>query len=371
MSHQIENNQIAYKGATPWHGLGFQVSETATGREMLEIAGLNWQVQRRAIAMRPGDGSRDRMLTAELEDFRAIVRSDTDQVFQVASNRYKPVQNQEIVDFFRDYCDAGHARMETVGALRNGAVVWALARLNGGTTQTLAGGDELRGYMLLATSHDGSLQTVGQPTQARVVCWNTLSAALGAGKGQQTTFRMRHVRKFDGAVKAEAQKVMGMAIEQVSELNDAAGKLGKVRIDHEGRLEFVERVLANGGSVLDAVVADSTEAAGQDQGQPGNSLLDSVIASHSRQSIEAREERLGKVGRAVLEAIVNSPGAGMESARDTLWGALNGVTYYADHKAPARSDSNRLYSAWFDKGAGLKERAMTVALEMAGQGAAR
>ncbi len=174
MSHQIENNMLAYKGQMPWHGLGFNVDENATGEGMLRTAGLDWTVQRRAIAMRPRDGNREIMLTSQLEDYRAIVRSDNDTVFQVASNRYKPVQNREIVDFFRDYCEAGHARMETVGALRNGAVVWALARLNGGSGTTLAGGDELRGYMLLATSNDGSMQTICQPTQTRVVCWNTL-----------------------------------------------------------------------------------------------------------------------------------------------------------------------------------------------------
>ena len=49
MSHQIENNMLAYKGAEPWHGLGFRVDENATGEQMLLTAGLNWKVQRRAL----------------------------------------------------------------------------------------------------------------------------------------------------------------------------------------------------------------------------------------------------------------------------------------------------------------------------------
>lgn len=359
MSHMIENNMIAFKGKTPWHGLGFQVSDTATGEEMLIAAGLNWTVQRRAIAMRNAQGDKSLMLTSQLEDYRAIVRSDTDEVFQVASNRYKPVQNREIVDFFREYCEAGHARMETVGSLRNGAVVWSLARLNGGSGAELAGGDELRGYMLLATSHDGSLQTIGQPTQTRVVCWNTLSMAVGEGRGKDSTFKMKHSRKFDVSMKDEARRTMGMAIQQIAGLNERAANLSKVSIDADGRLEFVERVLANGGSVLDAVVENQTA--------PSGSLLDSIVAGHSHDSRDAREERMGKVGRAILEAIVNSPGAGLESAKGTLWGAVNGVTYYADHLAPARSDSNRLMSSWFGPNEGLKERAVNVALEMAGK----
>ena len=200
MAHMIENNMMAYAGQTPWHGLGFNVPEGTTGADMLKIAGLDWKVQRRNLAMRDAVGSQSHMLTSPLASFKAIVRSDTDHVFQVASDRYQPLQNAAVVAFFREYCEAGHAKMETVGGLRDGAVVWALARLNGGSTAVIGdassalGGDELRGYMLLATSHDGSLRTIGKPTQVRVVCHNTLTAAIGTrDKG---TFTMKHSAKF-------------------------------------------------------------------------------------------------------------------------------------------------------------------------------
>ncbi len=123
--------------------------------------------------------------------------------------------------------------------------------------------------------------------------------ALGDGKGKDSTFKMKHVRKFDSSAKSEAQKTMGMAVEQVSALNETAAQLSKVHIDHEGRLEFVEHVMAN-GNLVDAIVdaQDSTAAV-------SSSLLDSVIAGHGRNSREAREERIGRVGRAILEAIVN------------------------------------------------------------------
>lgn len=207
----IENNQIAYSGSKPWHGLGFEVPTGTTGADMLYIAGLAWTVQRRALAMRPSKHDEATYLTAPLANFRAITRSDNNTVFQIASDRYKPVQNAEIVDFFREYCEAGHATMETVGALRDGAVVWALARLNGGSTlrmeaqknsQGLTQIDELRGYMLLATSHDGSIRTIGKPTQVRVVCHNTLTAAMH--KGEKPYFSMSHASKFDDAKKQEA-----------------------------------------------------------------------------------------------------------------------------------------------------------------------
>jgi phage/plasmid-like protein (TIGR03299 family) len=327
----IENNMMAYKGAEPWHGLGFRVDENATGAEMLTKAGLEWKVQRRAIAMRPSNGDRNVMLTSQLDGFRAIVRSDNDVVFQVASDRYQPVQNAEIIDFFREYCEAGHAVMETVGGLRNGAVVWALARLNGGSTMEIqrdGAVDELKGYMLLATSHDGSLKTIGKPTQVRVVCHNTLTAAIGSHKGANT-FSMRHTRKFDSQAKDEAQKVMGMAIQQVKEVNEVSAQLARVTIDHDGWMEFMGKLM-------------------------GDSLIDPKTAD------------LSKTAQAIQDATISSPGSALATARGTLWGAVNGVTWFADHAAKSRSDANRMFSAWFGPNEGLKVKALEVGMEMAG-----
>ena len=326
MAHQIENNQFAYKGLPAWHELGHKVSDTATGEEMLTVAGLNYRVQRRALAMRTTKLGDPTMLTAELDGFRAIVRSDTNHVFQVASDRYQPVQNIDIVNFFREFCEAGHASVDTVGALRDGAVIWALAKLNGGSSATLVGGDELRGYMLLATSHDGSLKTIGKPTQVRVVCGNTMAMALGDGKAQ---YSLKHNSKFTDQQKAEARRVMGMAIESIAETNELAAELAKVTIDHDGWMEFMGKLLGE-ENILDA------------------------------------EANLSRLAADIQESTMTSPGSNLVSARGTLWGAVNGVTHYVDHVGRSRSDSNRLFSAWFGDGERMKNSAVRVAAEMAG-----
>jgi phage/plasmid-like protein (TIGR03299 family) len=329
MAHNIVNNMISYKGATPWHGLGVNVEETATGAEMLVKAGMNWQVQRRAIAMR-GDLTNPatdatKMLKEPLAGYRAIVRSDNDHVFQVSTDRYQIVQNAEVVEIFREYCEAGHATMETVGALEGGNKVWALARLNGGSTATLAGNDELRGYMMFATSHDGSLRTIAKPTQVRVVCWNTLSIALGDGVPQ---FRLKHSAKFTDARKEEARVMMGMASQQVAKTNAAADALSHVNIDHSDWLNFMDRLM-------------------------GETVLDPKTAQLSRMAAD------------IQDATLTSPGSTLTSAKGTLWGAVNGVTFYTDHMR-GRTQDTRLSSAWFGDSDLLKRTAMNTALEMAG-----
>ena len=49
MAHMVET--MAYAGEVPWHGLGVQVEENLTPQEMLEVAGLNWQVEKQQLVL--------------------------------------------------------------------------------------------------------------------------------------------------------------------------------------------------------------------------------------------------------------------------------------------------------------------------------
>ena len=346
MSHQIENNMIAYRGEQPWHGLGFKVNEDATNTEMMKIAGLDWRVQRRSLAMRDANGQG--LITGPLTNFKAVVRSDNDFVFGIPTSRYNLVQNEEIINLFKEYCEAGHAKMETVGGLRNGAVVWALAKLNGGTAATLKGGDEMNGYILFSTSHDGTLSTVGKATSVRVVCHNTMSAALQGG----VDFKLKHSSKWTPERAKEAKAKLGMASEQIQAFHEAAAALSNVPVDREGQIEFLTRLA--GGKLL-LKVEDEVEV------PEGDELLNTIERSFTA----SPEDKLNRVGKSILEAIVDSPGSGLESAKGTLWGAVNGVSYYTDHVA-GRTQDSRLANAWFGSNDTLKRSAMETALEMAG-----
>lgn len=328
MAHMIENDMIAYKNETPWHGLGHRVDDNMTGAEMLKVAGLDWTVQRRALAMRGfnADGSLDttKMLTEQLSGFKAIVRSDNNQVFCIPTKKYQVVQNLEVVDMFREYCEAGHAQMDVVGGLRNGAVVWASAKLSD-TGMTLRGGDTMNGNLLMVTSHDGTLITQGKATSTRTVCQNTLSAALIGG----SSFKMKHTSKFTQERKDEAKAAIGIAITQVQKLHKAAEILSNVNIDHSDWLTFMGKLMGT-ENVLDPKTAQLTRTAED-----------------------------------IQLATMTSPGAQMESAKGTLWGAVNGVSYFTDHQR-GRSQDSRLASAWFGDSDLLKRTAVNVALEMAG-----
>ena len=351
MSANIQDNQLAYVGQVPWHGLGVQVPEGATGAEMLQLAGLNWKVQRRNIAMRAGDGS-GKMLIDPLKGYRAIVRQDTNRVFQVATERYFPVQNEQIVEFFRDYCEAGNATMETVGAINGGSTVWALAKVK--ADADLSDEDKLKGYLLLATAHDGSIKTIGQPTVIRVVCNNTLSAAIS--EKSKARFAMKHTRKWSAEVAKEAKAIMGMAIEQIQETNALAAQFTKIRLDEKDWFKFV--------SDLSGTKEEPTVAVADDIEDVSQEAMDAAIA-HLDIEPDFDLDKLNRVGKAIYESTLTAPGQDLSTAKGTAWGVLNGVTHFVDH-VRSRTQDTRLQNGWFGSGDSLKTQAVLTLKEMAG-----
>ncbi len=368
MSASIET--IAYnKVETPWHGLGNAVDGDLTPEEMLVAASLNWSVSRRLVRMRI---SKDSEVEIVIPGYQAIVRDSDNKVFQVASDRYKPIQNKDVLGFFDEYCKAGGMTMETAGALKGGAIIWALAKI--GKDFTLAGGDKVDGYMLLCNSHDGSLSFAAMFTSVRVVCWNTLQSALNSA-GKASMFRMKHSKKFTDEVAKDAKKKLGLAVAEMKALEETANYLTQTKVDPNGQLvkELVLRLVnpglfekvvdrsqvrmgTDGGSLLDAIVGDATEPSEGDKDAR-------EILEHLEQG-RLTEEDLGRVGRGVLNAILDSPGSDLKSAKETMWGVVNGVTYYADHQAGRERDT-ALQSAWFGQKADMKRDALMLARDYA------
>ena len=63
-------------------------------------------------------------------------------------------------------------------------------------------------------------------------------------------------------------------------------------------------------------------------------------------------------------ALFNSaPGQQLDTAKGTLWGAVNAVTYYADH-IRSGTDGDRLDSSWFGAGCALKDKAWAKASDL-------
>lgn len=320
MAHQVET--MAYVGRTPWHGLGNQLDSQQPLSVWMQAAGMDWVIREtpvRFISQESGNLGQIRTF----EDQKVLFRSDTEAPLSVVSDRFKVVQPREILEFYRDLTERSGFELETAGVLKGGRKLWALART--GQSGTLAGQDQTNGYVLLATACDGTLATTAQFTSIRVVCNNTLAVALN-GAGQAV--KVRHTTTFDAqAVKQQ----LGISVSAWDDFMYRLRALSERRITRK-----------TAEKVLGSVFTDPSYQPGGVPARPNEQAIKKALALYSGE------------GR----------GAELPSAKSTAYGLLNAVTEYVDHERRARSTDNRLDSAWFGKGAQLKQRALEQTLAL-------
>ena len=317
MAHLVET--MAFVRETPWHGLGNRLPEKQPLDVWLQAAGMDWIIENTEALYSTGSGSERRIQVNP--DARVLYRSDTGAPLSVVSNRYQVVQPREILEFYRELVEVGGFALETAGVLKGGKKLWALAKT--GEEFLLRGAYRVKGYLLLATSCDGTLATTAQFTSVRVVCNNTLQ--LATDKEKDGAIKVPHSTTFDpDAVKA----ALGVGASAWNRFAETAQVLAERKVNRLDVTKFVISVLGDRDAPLTA--------------QPNEKALKGVIELFAGQ---------GK-------------GSQLASANGTAWGLVNAVTEYVDHHRRAKSQDTRLDSAWFGQGAGIKAKAWTEALKL-------
>jgi phage/plasmid-like protein (TIGR03299 family) len=231
MSHGItSNDQMFSVREMPWHGLGAVLDECPKSiDEALETAGLDWKVTHGdVLAVRRPEWVDDFGIKHEPElipakGFKANIREDTGDVLGIVSDEYEVVANRDAFAFL-DALINSDMHFETAGSLWGGRRVWVLARL---PEYVEFGGDLSATYIYVANSHDGSMAVTAAVTPIRIVCANTLGAALRQaehGVSAQRTFRFRHIGDLQAKF-AEARQVLGMTINYQQQFKELANRM--------------------------------------------------------------------------------------------------------------------------------------------------
>jgi phage/plasmid-like protein (TIGR03299 family) len=215
MAHELEtvNGQTAFASLREpaWHGLGTVFTEEVTTAEMLKLAHLNdWNVRLEDVAIPEGFASdRSFSFVTRTNPFN----SEQNDVLGVVGERYVPLQNEDLFDFGDLMLDGG-GRWETAGSIKGGRQVFGSLALERETVLDPNGvSDKVNTYLLINTSHDGSVAIQASITPVRVVCANTLNLALSSlkgNKGVKQSFKIRHTATASGKVQ-QAREALGLA----------------------------------------------------------------------------------------------------------------------------------------------------------------
>ena len=228
MAHDLESQNGKTSFASfrepAWHGLGTVFTDEVNTSEMLSLANLNgWNVRLEDLEV-------PNHLTSD-KDYQYVLRtnptdnSQTD-VLGVVGQRYVPLQNEDLFAFGDNILDGG-GRWETAGSIKGGRVVFGSLALEREVVLDPTGvNDVVKTYLLINTSHDGSIAIQASITPVRVVCANTLNLALGSKKkgGVKQSFKIRHTQTAEGKI-AIARQALGMADFYMDEFSKLANAL--------------------------------------------------------------------------------------------------------------------------------------------------
>ena len=342
MAHQLE--QMAYVGATPWHGLGNQLTQNQPIEVWAQQAGMDWRIESSNVSYM-AQNERGQSIIMPYEEQRVLYRSDTHAPLSVVSQRYQEVQPKEILHFYKDLTEQSGFELETAGVLKGGKKFWALAKT--GQTSALKGNDVSNGYILLATACDGTLATTAQFTSIRVVCNNTLAIALKGQSSSAGVVKVPHSTKFD-AEKIKQQ--LGISVRAWEDHMYEMKQLSQRKVTQQEAAAYFDAVFNN----------TSLSIADQD---------DSIIQFYRNVASQADSTKTEPNGRAMSKVMTmfngHGRGAELSSAKDTAYGLLCAITEFVDHERRAMSTDHRLDSAWFGAGAALKQRGLEQALYLA------
>jgi phage/plasmid-like protein (TIGR03299 family) len=330
MAHMIDTTTgtaaMAYAGKTPWHGLGQALTAGATIETWTQQAGLAYTVLESPVLFNTPAATEPQSWAER----KVLHRSDTGAPLAVVSKGYNVVQPSEIMGFFSELVKLGGFQLETAGALSYGRRVWALASV--GEAAPVIDGDLVKPYLLLGTSYDGTMATVAKFTAIRVVCNNTITAAVGGYSNGQ-------------AVAGEAETDKGYLKSAIRVLHSERFDPDSVRLQLGIVANQFERFLVQSRQ-LAGVPMSATEA---------DAFVAELLKPYHQGRSLVTDSRAYK---RVLQLFNGSAiGSDIGGVMGTRWGMLNAVTELVDHER-GRSDNTRLESAWFGTGSALKNRAL-------------
>lgn len=269
----------------PWMKVGTTIDvHGVTAEEAITLGGLNFEVETRPAGYLDSRGEW-RTVSGRV----ALVRADTDEVFNYATEDYHPVQYREAFEFF----DNINPTYVAAGTLRNGRQGFLVAELpeRSELNMKLRGVDDPHKlYVILRTSQDLSrgIEIIVSTLRAR--CMNQLTLP-SLKRDVPQMWSIRHTRNVRARME-QARDVLATADAYVDAFTSITQRLADIDVDFDEARRLLTRVLPN-------------KPKREEQ-------LDSIIASFS-----------------------SSPTVG-ERFFGTGWGLTNAVDEYFEWLRPAR-----------------------------------
>ncbi len=178
-------------------------------------------------------------------------------------------------------------------------------------------------YLFLTTSHDGYGSIMAAFTPIRIVCNNTLNAAL---KNCSNSIKIRHTSSAKDRLE-EAHKVMGISNKLSVQLEGIFNEWSQVRITDKEVLKLIQLAMVPNKEVLENI---------------RNGELDELSTSFKN------------ICDDVYEYNMSSPSQQLETTKGTLFGTYNAIIGYFQNIRNYKNDEAKMKSLLYGGTAQLR-----------------
>lgn len=245
MNHAIEQfkdgTAAFYSHREPaWHRLGTVTSRALSLDEALETAQLDWNVFKTdgpiSAPFSNGDDFGIVTLDTKFLTYRKHKKLGYDALGVVGED-YTIVQNRTLGELVQMLVDESGGIWETMGSLWGGRQVFMSIKLP--TTMSFDEKDPHEWYLVVASSHDGSMAVTAVITNVRVVCQNTWNMALGSARAK---YVFRHTSGATIKVQ-EVRDALRLTFKYQEAFERTMERLMTIPMDSEQFDAFVRQVL--------------------------------------------------------------------------------------------------------------------------------
>ena len=341
----------------PWSsGLGKEVTDCVTAKEVMQKAKLDWTVEKcELVAKMPfningnntvdeknGDFSYKGNIYRECPKAYGTYRTDHNIPLGIVKDKYKVVQNIDAFNFFDDAIGKDKALWQKAGWFGVGQKVFVTAKL---PTTIKVGNDEIENYLVFSNSHDGSSSINILFTPIRVVCTNMLNSAL---KNADSYIRIRHTESAEEKLQTGAE-ILRIAVEHATSAQELYRALQVINMSDDDVMKYILNLnLTEQERGLLAEYSDTKTAIKR--------LYNRDFTTMEHVGVSTRK----------MNTIVNMfeyymDGIGQKEIAGTAWGAYNAVTGFYSNVANL-SGEKRMDSLLYGSANRVMNKALNLAL---------
>lgn len=343
----------------PWSsGIGTDVTDCRTAKEVMEKANLNFGVSKCKVnaampinlftnnidvdKLAQTDFIKDGTLHVNIPEAYATYRTDNYAPLGLVKSKYEVVQNTDAFSFFDEAIGIDNCNWQYAGAFGFGERVFVVAKIGMSSKVKINNfNDTIDNYLVFVNTHDGSGSLTVMFTPVRLFCLNCLNAALSKNSAN---FRLRHTTTVNTRLH-KGSEILKMTYEHAKNASELYNSLGKITMKDSEVLEYIANLVLDMNEKLSLLKYDYVNGY--------TKLLNRDINCLESTKISMRKAN-------TIANMYDYYFAGVEQAPivGTAWGSYNAITGYYSNVANLEGEK-RMDSLLFGNAQNVTQNALS------------